>query len=448
MTLSRLSLALWGGAWATFLLANTSRSAADADAACQRKNDSDSLEILCDAYAAAATFYILGFVCAVAAAVATFVEQFLGQKGPLCLALSLALYAIALTAEFGGQSHAVCDADPDDDSVSTFCGGFGATATFYCFAAVVALVLAYFVRDGVTKESMYSSSITFYLFLSLHALAWMTELATRAHSGCERMEDDKPVSISAAKSSVVQCNGFGFGTFTAVVTLLCALGAIGMTVKNKMNEEDDQYNRQYMSWFAIFVPYLFGALVSFGANAQIQCQIYNDDDDNECSGNVSASVFTTLAVLIACLGLVGTHYQKFQMRNTSWLMAWGLFFLAYTCYLGGHSAASCQDLDDTDDKKQEDVYSAICNGYGAATFFMFSGFLLVVVAVFFEFRAHPGNDFFEIHFHSPQDGSGPAFTPIDDEDPAVPSATAEPFYDPHEQLGGQKSPNSFDTADL
>lgn len=42
-----------------------------------------------------------------------------------------------------------------------------------------------------------------------------------------------------------------------------------------------------MNWFSIFLPFLFGTLVGYGVEAQINCQINsksNDDDDNECSG--------------------------------------------------------------------------------------------------------------------------------------------------------------------
>lgn len=80
----------------------------------------------------------------------------------------------------------------------------------------------------------------------------------------------------------------------------------------------------------------------------------------ERAGNASAAVFTTLAVLVAVLGIFGTHHQKLQMRNTTWLMSWALFFLAYTCFLGGESAMNCEQQDDTDDKDAEDAVSSSC----------------------------------------------------------------------------------------
>lgn len=78
---------------------------------------------------------------------------------------------------------------------------------------------------------------------------------------------------------------------------------------------------------------------------------------------------------------------------------------------------------------------------------MFIGFLVTLVAVFFEFRAHPGNDFIEIRFHPAEQSSGPAFTPIPEEGGNMPEAAAEPFYEPQNQFD-KKGANSFDTADL
>lgn len=69
--------------------------------------------------------------------------------------------------------------------------------------------------------------------MAVYALAWMTQLATQAHSGCETVEDDKVTSIAKAKASVAQCNGYGFSTFTAFLMMCAAIAAIVNTVKNK-----------------------------------------------------------------------------------------------------------------------------------------------------------------------------------------------------------------------
>jgi hypothetical protein len=293
--------------------------------------------------------------------------------------VSVALYSLAETSEWGGQSSFNCDKDVD---VKELCQGYGAASAFYFFAFFTALAVAAVLWKWQEKRPFAVAG--FFGFLALFALATMCIYAGNSNYYCGL---DKTNVSELDDSNKAICNGFGFAAFCLAMSMAGAAVVAGMAIMKQ-----DTGSLLWMGFIGWAVGYLLGLVSSYGAEANIYCSIIEkptDSDDLQCNGYGGATTFDMFAVVAALVAAFFTFRGHEGFKQLSFLAMFALFYLGYVCFVGGQSAAGCKDAKDADDDGfNADFLNGRCNGDGAATFFGMLSFAVLAIAAVLTLTPH------------------------------------------------------------
>lgn len=184
----------------------------------------------------------------------------------------------------------------------------------------------------------------------------------------------------------------------------------------------------------MFLAVYYLAWTSFaGTSANADCEIADDADDDatqaKCSGNGAATfwyLLATIAALVATFFAVRNHDG---FKQAAFLAGFALFYLGYVSSIGGESASNCDmytELYDDDDSFLAQDANNTCGGYGAAAFFGFVSFAILLAAAILTQTAHG----------APTAEEGDKADPSAPQEKDVPVATAVPVAGEAQQKNG------------
>lgn len=379
--------------WALYLVAEASRTGGLAKPNCDN-DDVKFREYLCNGYSAAAVWFVFGTVMSL-------VGAGLASRGGIrniLFVTSLALAALGYVCEFGGLTSAVNEAGSDafgeeHDDLKT---GYGAATVFFFFAFLSAIALI--VTLAKFTEAVWSSILTFFIFLAFWSLALTGEFGGISKSNC-----DSDSSGDYGKAEDARCDGYGFAAFATAVAMVGSFWFAFLAFKSR-----EDTNKIWVGWF-IFAFITFVAYTSqFAANAQAFCRFETGDNNNkQCQGYSAAAFFVMLAALTALAGLVVACKEMANVAHTMFMATFSLFFLGYACFLGGQSAYNCAQDEDNADKGLGDLgFDDQCDGYGVATFFSICGFVITGIGAYFAYQGGDEVPHAQMEDQYPGDSSG------------------------------------------
>jgi len=355
--------------WGMYMIAETARMGSVASPACDNQDDFDALEGLCSGGGAGAAFSIF-------AAIAAFVAAALAKRGPLAwypFVGSLALYTLAKVSETGGYSQYTCH---DDIDAKELCSGFTAAAIFYFIA--FALALAVLVLVWKMAESKHFSVSTFFAFIATFAIGTLCEYGGQSASECAAKDEDDYGDDDIFST---RCSGFGFATFVVAMAMVVGFAYAGLSFMKQ--------NTGSNLWIgvSIYLALYFLGYTSFaGTKANVDCDVIESDDDRiekTCGGYGAATFFAVVGTLLMIAAAFFSSRNHDGFKQATFLAGFAVYYIAYLSFVGGESAAACaayNDLEDDDGGYNADSLQATCGGEGAAGFFAFVAFAVVIAA--------------------------------------------------------------------
>lgn len=168
-------------------------------------------EYRCNGYAAAAVWFVFGTVMAL-------VGAGLAARGAIrniLFVVSLALAALGYVCEFGGLTSAVNEGGSEwfGDEHEDLKAGYGAATVFFFFAFLAAIACV--ITLARFTEAVWSSILTFFVFLALWSIA-----LTGAFGGVSKANCDADSSGDSGKAEDARCDGYGFAAFATAVAMV------------------------------------------------------------------------------------------------------------------------------------------------------------------------------------------------------------------------------------
>lgn len=100
-------------------------------------------------------------------------------------------------------------------------------------------------------------------------------------------------------------------------------------------------------WYLWAAWFLLARVASTGAEAKISCDVYDKGKaaENACNGYGFSTFFYMVGFVVAVGGIYVTLKSMEKVGNLVFYVVFALFYLAYTCTMGGVSAEACENDD-------------------------------------------------------------------------------------------------------